>query len=419
MPPSPPADATLAAHVDRHRATRLDPLTDRLVEMIERANPGYRRSGLVPREDLWHSCHTNIDRILELLSRALDPAREATEPGTPMLPDDAVEYDAARATGKRRSDQGLPLDDVLRSFRMGGRIIWDDLLAEAPDMGVEALREVGTQLWEIVDATSAQVARSYHQAEREHVRADEQLRVRLWEGVLGGRGVEPGFAHEAGRTLQLPPEDPMVVVVAPVVDLDLARHVLSGHHMAWTSRSGDVVGLVVPGEGDASATYDALERLAVRSGLVGVSMPVDGLALAHVGLHQATLALRAATPDAGLARFDAHLPEALLFSAPDIAAHLVGVWLDPVLALPHAEAQVLLDTVRGWVATSGSATRTGELVHCHRNTVLNRLRRVEEVTGRVLGEAPPMELDLALRALGQRAQTFDAHGGRAGSGVAE
>jgi len=34
-------------------------------------------------------------------------------------PDDY--FDAARETGRRRAEQRLPLDDVLRSFRRGGR----------------------------------------------------------------------------------------------------------------------------------------------------------------------------------------------------------------------------------------------------------------------------------------------------------
>lgn len=414
MPTSLPPDGSLAAFVERHRHERLDALTDRLVETIERNNPGYRASGLVPRADLRSSCRSNIDRVLELLAGALEPGADSAGSAIPAATGEASVYDAAQATGRRRSEQGLPLDDVLRSFRLGGRLIWDDLLAEAPDLRVADLRDVGTRLWEVVDATSAQVAIAYHRAERSRVRVDEQLRAQLWEGVLGGRGAEAGFAHEAARTLGLPAETPLVVVTAAAVDLDTARHVLGGRPTAWTRRTHDVVGLVVLDSEDPRATYDALERLGRGSATLGASLPVDGLAQAHVGLQQAALALRAAAPATGLARFDAHLPEALLFSAPDVAADLVTIWLGPVLELPEGESRVLLDTLRGWVAASGSATSTAALVHCHRNTVLNRLRRVEEVTGQRLGDTPPVELDLALRALGQRAQGQRPDGGRGG-----
>jgi DNA-binding PucR family transcriptional regulator len=48
-------------------------------------------------------------------------------------------------------------------------------------------------------------------------------------------------------------------------------------------------------------------------------------------------------------------------------------------------------------------------VHCHRNTVLNRLRRLSEVTGHDLtGGVTPVELALALRARRVLASVFPA-----------
>ena len=83
-----------------------------------------------------------------------------------------------------------------------------------------------------------------------------------------------------------------------------------------------------------------------------------------------------------------------------IVGVLVAVWLGPVLALPEAESRPLLDTLRAWVAHGGSTTHTAEAVPCHRNTVLNRLHRVAELTGQdAFDGAPPLELALALRAL--------------------
>ena len=99
-----------------HRRDRLEVVTDRLVETIQRDNAGYRHAGVVPLADLRQSCHDNVARVLELLA-------EAVEVGT-VTPrgDREPAYDAARATGRRRAEQGLPLDDVLRSFRIGGDV---------------------------------------------------------------------------------------------------------------------------------------------------------------------------------------------------------------------------------------------------------------------------------------------------------
>ncbi|MBB6628416.1 helix-turn-helix domain-containing protein [Nocardioides sp. KIGAM211] len=386
--------AATLAFLAEHRRARVDVLTDRLVATIEASNPGYRATRVVPRADLRSSCHDNIVRVLELLDAAVDG--RGTEPGSAAR-DPA--YDAARATGRRRAEQGLPLDDVLRSFRMGGRLIWDDLVEQARStLDADELREVGTRVWEVVDETSAQVAAAYHATERAAVRADEQLRAELWEGVLSGRAKEPGFAHEAARILDVPVDGDYLVATG--VDLDTARleHALGSRPNVWVRRSGGAVGLVALG---ADGPDDVLATLAVDDGgSIGVSVGVEGLAGVDTGFRQAVLALRTLGGRPGVAAFDDRLPEALLLTSPEVAGRLVAVWLGPVLALPPAEGGPLLDTLTAWVGAGGSTTHTAEAVHCHRNTVINRLRRVGDLTGQVLLDGvPPLELALAVRSL--------------------
>jgi len=74
-------------------------------------------------------------------------------------------------------------------------------------------------------------------------------------------------------------------------------------------------------------------------------------------------------------------------------------WLGGLLTLPPGESEQLLVTLEAWVSCGGSAVATATAVHCHRNTVANRLRRVGDLTGLELGEIPPLGLGLALRAL--------------------
>jgi hypothetical protein len=384
--------------ITRHRSERLEALTDRLVKAIENENPGYQDSIRVPHDDLRLSCHDNIDRVLQMLAEAISgaPSRDHS---------DAI-FEPARQTGRRRAEQGVPLDDVLRSFRFGGRIIWDDLIEHGRDvLPPEVVPEIGTRLWEVVDKTSAEVASAYHHYERSAVRADERRRAMLWEGVLSGRTGQPGFIAEAARVLDLPVEDDYVVAVSAELDIPLAQSRLSPHASAWVDRADAVVGVIALREPCANEATAALRRLAaVPPGrLVGVSGIVHGLAGVADGYRQALLALRARAGSSGLSRYDECLPEALLLTSPEIADDLVRMWLDPLLALPPAEARDLLRTLRAWVACGGSTVRTAKAVPCHRNTVINRLRRVAQLTGRSLADdAPPVELDLALRALATR-----------------
>jgi hypothetical protein len=389
---TPVRDATLN-FLAEHRRERVDAITDRLVETIVRDNLGYQASATVTLEDLHRSCHDNVERVLEILRDAV---------GQGSLPDeDDPAYGAARETGRRRAEQGLPLDDVLRSYRIGGRLIWDDLVHEG-DTALDPLevREIGTRLWEVVDATSAQVATAYHHQELTLVRADEQQRAELWEGVLGGRAREPGFAREAALLLDLPADSELVVVVATELRLRLAEQALAPHATAWVRRTADVVGLVALREESPREALASLEGLAAEVDVaLGVSSVVRGLSGVEQGYVQASLALRAQSGAVGLARFDDRLPEALLLGSPEVASRLVERWLGPVLALSPGESRALTDTLTAWVASGGSATRTATVVHCHRNTVANRLHRFTELTGHPLtDDAVPVDLDLALRA---------------------
>lgn len=397
--------ADTLAFLAEHRAARTGELADRLVAAIERDHPGYRGTA-VPHEDLVRSCHDNVGRVLQLLTAAVETA---VHDGPPVRDDPAHDpaYDAARTTGRRRAEQGLPLDDVLRSFRIGGRLIWDDLVTHGdPRLGARALREIGTCLWDVVDATSSQVAAAYHDQVRALVRADEQHRAELWEGVLGGRAREPGFAHEAAQRLDLPPEDDLVVVIAaPGFETRTAEARLAPHATAWVRRSESVVGLVALRESDPAEALRALAAVADEQALpVGASAVVAGLAAADEGYRQASLARRAQGATVGLVSFEDRLAEALLLVSPDVAAALRHRWIDPVLSLGAGESGVLLDTLEAWVVCAGSASKAAERAHCHRNTVLNRLHRVAAVTGRPLADdAPPVDLDLALRAWRMRA----------------
>lgn len=388
--------AAMLDFLSRHRRERLTPISERLVDTIQDANPAAYRLDLVSRADLRHSCVTNVDRILELLA-------EAVRSGVRPHQNDAdPAYDAARATGRRRAEQGVPLDDVLRSFRMGGRLVWEDLVERGEDvLDAAALRDIGTQLWEVVDATSAQVAIAYHAHERATVRADEQQRAELWEGLLTGRAREQRFAREAALRLDLPEVGDLLVVAGADLDRRVAEERLSPHATAWVRRSEGLVGIVGLRDDRPDDACAALAEVADELDVaVGVSGVVAGLAEVGEGHRQAVLALRARGPRPGLAALDDLLPEVLLLSSPETAARLVGRWLEPLDALPGPEQRVLVDMLRAWVAEGGSATRTAAAAHCHRNTVVNRLRRVSELTGQpLLDDAPPLDLDLALRAL--------------------
>jgi hypothetical protein len=165
---------------------------------------------------------------------------------------------------------------------------------------------------------------------RNAVRADEQRRTSIWEGLLTGVPEHPCSAFDTARVLEVPVDARYLVVVAEPAsaDADAARRVrdqLAALRVrsAWQARGASLVGLVVLTDSADPATreLDALrDVLEVRA---GASSPLDGLGKVHVGFRQAALALRTLRPGDRLAPLDERLPEAMFVQSPELAQRLV------------------------------------------------------------------------------------------------
>jgi hypothetical protein len=395
--PADGASARVAESLAVQVLERVPVLADSLVQTIQEQNPGYRARAVVSREDLWQSCHDNLTRVLQLIAASPAPGGTA---------ESDRRYDAARATGRHRAEQRMPLDDVLRSFRLGGRLVWEALVEQAHSgsgVHTDGLLDVATRLWEVVDTTSAQVAAAYHAAEGELLRADAQRMAALWEGLLHGRAADMAFAHEASRILGVPVQGRYAVVVADAGAGQLAAQLgqrLAARDIvsAWQQRADSLVGLLALRDPTLSPALSAL-RAAVTVP-AGVSLIVRGLAEVDTAYWQAGIARRTVLAGrAEVAALQERLPDALLLSSPELARQLVDHWLRDLLAISPAERRLLLGTLQIWVTTGGSVKHTADAACCHRNTVLNRLRRMRVITGHNFADPGCLaELALALRA---------------------
>ena len=102
----------------------------------------------------------------------------------------------------------------------------------------------------------------------------------------------------------------------------------------------------------------------------------------------------------GLTQVSERLPESLLVVAPAVTRLLVQEALGPVLALRPHEREDLLLTLEQVLQHGGSPTHAARALFCHRNTVINRLQRVEQLTGRSLSRPRDrLVLELALLAV--------------------
>ena len=375
--------------------SKISELADRLVGEILKLEPSYTSINAVPRDDLWRSCHDNLDRIIEALRLGGE-----LEDGF---------FDAPRATGTRRADQGFPLESLLHAYRLGGRVIWEGLVEEARSRDraeVDSLLDGATHVWELIDTFSSVVADAYRRRELELLRLNEHRSQALIDGLIEGSDSSPAFITEAAAALDLPEDGRFCVVCVEVADdgrdvLQKAARELSfgGLRSVWRLRPDREVGLIALGQTTLDQVGRALEPLS--GGRIGISPVVDGLARVAVAYRFAGIALRTLPPgSSGLAMLDRRLPSALLVGQGELGERLAGATLGPVLELDPDTGTTLLDTLDVYFANGGSAARAAERMYCHRNTILNRLRRVESLTGLVLSDpAHVVQLYLALHAV--------------------
>ncbi|WP_405684403.1 PucR family transcriptional regulator [Streptomyces sp. NBC_00057] len=386
--------------------SQIDELTRRVVADIHAHSGTYASGAPVSRDDLWEICRDNLLRALEDFG------------GLPSSGGD-FEY-AARETGRRRAEQNVPLDTVLQAYRRGGRVMWQ-VMAEhlratragraggtgrGQDPGVAGDRDTELDMagavWETIDRNSLVMAESYRLTQLEMQGRQDTRRVALFEALLDGRGDDPAVAAAASAALGVPVHDRYVIVVAaqdPAAPPNPAP-VLDDHGIwsFWRPRSGRYAGIVRLAAGESGVLLDLLRH---RTGATaGVSPEFDRLAQAGRALRLAEQALRTLPAGSGeAAAFDDRLAEVLLVGRPEIAERIVTTQLGAVLDTA-AERDALLSTLRVWLDSGCSAARAAELLYCHRNTVLNRIGRIAELTGRSAesGEAR-LGWALALRAL--------------------
>ncbi|WP_314220084.1 PucR family transcriptional regulator [Streptomyces zaehneri] len=403
-----------------HRAARvlladLPDLTDRLVAALQDQEPAYRAAVTSDPAAIWQEVHRSLRHSVSSL---IDPRGSR---------------DAARRCswkiGATRAEQGLPLDALLHAFRLGGSLVWQGLIEEtcrtAPE-DVRLLVHIAADVWNFVDEHCTLVADAYRQVERQLAWRREN-RLRVLAGALLDGASRIADLPETAQALDLPEEGRYVVVAVTAgcpSDAAGARAAHGrGRRVYWHTGVEVDYGIVLLGE-DESEIEGADEGGSGRgsggrnagspaptsavppasgSARTGVGTAVSGLAAVGDARRLADIALDMCPRTGGAIRLTEHLPAALVVSTPDLGTALVERVLGPLGGLEPADEAVLLDTLATWLACDGSAQRAGERLYCHRNTVLNRLRRYEQLTGRSLSRpADLVEISLALTARGLR-----------------
>lgn len=391
---------------------RITVTADRLTARTLAEDPAY--AALLGRAGLRERIRLDLRQSVEGLDRALR--------GLP------VELAEARATGALLAGAGLPLASLLRTRRRGGRMVWQTLgeaVAAHDPAALPRLLPAAAVLWDVQDQLTDALSEAYRRTETARRDHERERRTALLDALLDGAGPADGPAAGLG----LPERGRFaVVVLAPGASGASGESGSSGSWGSWGSadssggpldapdpfdakgprvlwriRADGETGLVQLGHHPLESVRDVLAPPGARAGVSPVVETPADLARAR---RLAALALRTATASGGpcTALLDERLPAALVASQAELAGRLRQVVLGPVLALPAEDRRVLLTTLGTWLTCQGSTTYAAQRLYCHRNTVSNRLRRLERLTGRTLSDpAHVVELALAHAAVLQRA----------------
>jgi hypothetical protein len=382
-----PSSAELFDRVCRRLLGYGTDFTDTVLATIRAEVPYYADPVLAP-PDVRQNVATGVRHALET---GVDPSRIV----------DVERF--TRELGARRAEQGRPLDEVLHAFRVAGSEVWSGMISVVERDGLGDMRRlvhVAELVWKSNDRDAVLVADAYRQV-IDGAPGRHAERVRLILAALLEKRPEPEFTRSAADILDLPLGGRYAVAVAeatpPYGRLPPTAPELKGIRVLRHGRGQRAV--LVAHLGDRPLEEFASGLVGGPGLRIGISLVVPGLESLARARDMAGLALRTCRGDGEIARLDYRLPDGLLVSRPDLSNELVRQVLLPLYDLEPADRDLLFDSIGVWIECGGSTVQAARRMFCHRNTVLNRLRRVEQITGLALSRPRDLvQLTLALDA---------------------
>jgi hypothetical protein len=379
---------------------RADEITQKSVAWTCEHDALYR--DMVPMDDLYGASLQCVQLVLSLVAGIAIPADIAVAP---------------ESIGRRRAEQLVPLEAVLRSLRSDYRIAWEsmlELVSNDPTVGrVESLTGGTAKIWDSIDAVSVRVAAAYRAFEADMHRAGSERTQALLGGLLRGSGPVNAIVRQASAHLGLPLAERLIVCYAEHIDggrpatEEIERVLASrGIRSLWYQELVSVAGVIEAGDRAVSDIAAVMAQL--DHWRIGLSPVVQGLGgvRRYVWLAEATLNALA-IGGSGVATFETHALACIAAASADLSAQLFEQLFAPLSALRPSERSRLLDTVTAYLEGGGSIVDTAAKVHCHRNTVINHLRQFERLTGKSLNKPHDIaELVLALEGARRRSEAI-------------
>jgi sugar diacid utilization regulator len=313
-----------------------------------------------------------------------------------------------REIAARRVRQRVPLEPFVRRPRVWGEVVWEAVIANTRTSNPyerEAAVSIASTLMRVVDLSSRVVTNAY----LDEITDRGLLRRDLLDALISGRGDDAGVQRLA-RSLHLNLADSYAVVVVRGEDMHgelgrdeplpnrvaldrivetTRRHVqpAEGSLLAGMHRGDLVVLYPIAGPDDLHLVRDDCVELA-KALPVEVSLGVSGCHAGLPGVATAYAEAREAVEMAdrlGIRGRPVGLDDVLVDQMLRTSPQALRILLNTMRRLVDYDLQHgsdLVATLQTYVDTRFNLTKSGGLLFVHPNTVVYRLRRVYELTGR-------------------------------------
>lgn len=303
-----------------------------------------------------------------------------------------------RGPAAARARAGISVGDFMHAFRIGQRVLWEAMLAEAAERGASsAAIALATPWMAYIDLVSTLASESYLEAQQHLLSSADRLRRDLVDDIISGR--EPGSRTAATAAEHgLGPKVSALVAVAMAVDrLDdagfsaaaaaLARALAPSRRPLALVRGDEVVVIAPVSEREAREAAlrvaGVQQRLAVE-GIV-LSVGVSTIAGDRAQLTRAYAEARAAAdraPAGGAIALPAlSVFDYLVATADDSAVRIVDPRVRAFLAADRDHHGTLAATLYAFLDADLNVRRAAARLHIHENTMHYRLTRIAERTG--------------------------------------
>jgi hypothetical protein len=330
------------------RRVDVDELARRMVAVFRDSIPAYSK---LPEALLRGEIEGMTRRNVGLFLRSMADDRAAS-------PD---ELEPFCESARQRAAEGLPIEDLLRAYRLGGRLTWEALSTAATPDEHAALIPGVARMMAYVDQVSNAVTAAYVD-ERRHLVSDDERRVHELFAALQVRGPLDPDTIELARRIGFPVKDRYVPFAIGTGGTGQIAASLRADGILAVPEGDRVTGLLDHGllpAGELRAIGPPTPRAELSAVLDDLRLLIDiGRATGTRG----DLAVTDLVPELMLAR----------------SRHL-GVLVEDAVFGPLKDDQAT--TLDVFYDAGADRRRAAAALHVHPNTLDYRLRRIEEATG--------------------------------------